>query len=310
MPAFHVQRSKLIQVPVEKVKQVLVDYRQWPAWSPWLITEPGAQLIYSPAQGEVGSNYSWEGELVGAGDMVLAEIKDNQLDMQLQFVKPFKSTARVVFDIVAQGDATEITWNMHGKLPFFMFFMVEKMKSWIGMDYDRGLNMLKDYLETGSVPSMISIDGVTNLEGERYIGIEHECAIKDLGPVMKDDYTKLYGLLEEKNLPMDSIPFSITKTFDIVKGRASFISAVPIKQSVEVSPPFYQGELHASKALKVTHTGRYDHLGNAWAAAMSYSRYKKIKCQKKPLGVERYLNDPAVTPVEELTTEVLLPLKG
>lgn len=310
MPAFHVQRSRRIQAPVEKIKQALIDFRQWSAWSPWLITEPEASLTYSPTQGEVGSKYSWEGNLVGVGDMLLSVIKDDQLDMQLQFIKPFKSTARIVFNLVPQGDATEITWNMHGKLPFFMFFMVEKMKSWIGMDYERGLTMLKDYIEKGSVPSKLSIDGEAQLEGQRYIGIEHDCAIKDLGTVMKDDYTKLYGLLEEKNLPMDVIPFSITNSFDIVKSRANIISAVPVKESLELVPPFFLGEMPASRVLKVTHTGSYDHIGNGWAAAISYSRYKKIKCQKKPVGIERYLNDPAVTPTEELVTEILLPLKA
>lgn len=44
---------------------------------------------------------------------------------------------------------------MDGKLPYFMFFMVKMMKNWIGMDYERGLAMLKEFIETGEVISRV-----------------------------------------------------------------------------------------------------------------------------------------------------------
>ena len=78
---------------------------------------------------------------------------------------------------------------------------------------------------------------------------------------------------------------------------------------MDVSLPFINGEIKAGDVLKVTHTGSYDHLGNAFSAAMAYSRSKKIKTKKLPLAYEFYLNDPEETAPSELITEVLLPLK-
>ena len=58
---------------------------------------------------------------------------------------------------------------MKSQLPFFLFWMVKKMKVYIGMDYERGLKMLKDYLETGLVPSAIKIDPNSKIQSQHYI---------------------------------------------------------------------------------------------------------------------------------------------
>ena len=38
---------------------------------------------------------------------------------------------------------------MEGTLPVFMFFMRRKMSSMVGKDYERGLAMLKQVVESG-----------------------------------------------------------------------------------------------------------------------------------------------------------------
>lgn len=50
MPAFQVKRSIIINAPVNDVKASLIDFRQWPIWSPWLIMEPETKLNYSDVQ--------------------------------------------------------------------------------------------------------------------------------------------------------------------------------------------------------------------------------------------------------------------
>lgn len=48
------------------------------------------------------------------------------------------------------------------------------MAASIGMDFDRGLRMLKDYLETGEVHSKLDYPGQTNFEGFHYVGIRSQ----------------------------------------------------------------------------------------------------------------------------------------
>ncbi len=309
MPAYHVERSISINTPLQKVKDSLRDFKQWSKWSPWIIMEPDATLTYSDRQGQVGATYGWSGILVGAGSIELMEVNEKHLKMQITFVKPFRSTASVGFDLEDEGVSTKVTWFMDGKLPFFMFWMTEKMKTYIGMDYARGLHMLKEYLETGSVASYVIIEGIIPMVKQEYIGIPNSCAIEELGEVMKKDFEALYAFMEEKGLSMQRVPFSIYNTFDIFKKESSYIACIPLEESVEIPKGWVRGNVEAKNALKTIHTGRYLHLGNAWSTAISFTQIKKIKTTKKPVGYEYYLNNPYDTPQQELITEIYLPLK-
>ncbi len=309
MSAYHVVRSINIQSSKEKIMKSLSNYKEWPRWSPWLIMEPSATLEYNDKQGEVGAYYSWSGDMVGEGEMTLTEITDAQLEMKLNFIKPFKSQARVEFHIEEKASHCEVNWHMYGNLPFFMSMMKEKMQAWIAMDYDRGLLMLKAYVEDNKVPSRVSIEQEASIENQLYVGLANEATIKDVGSVIQADYKKLYDLFTENNWPIDVIPFSIYNSMDMISTKMTFISSLPIKDKVSLEAPFLLGELDSSKALKVTHTGDYPYLGNAWSTAMVAVKFYKKKQRKQPLGIERYLNDPQQTPADELITEILIPIK-
>jgi len=309
MPAYCVERSIIIDAPLTSIRDSLTNFRQWPAWSPWLIMEPEAQLTFNEKQGQIGAAYEWQGKLVGAGSMELVGIEEQRLEMDLQFIKPFKSTARVSFDLHPEDGSTQVTWRMDSHLPFFLFWMIKNIKAYIGMDYERGLRMLKDYIETGHVPSKLSLEGASALQSQPYIGIANECEFDAMSEVMPQDFQTLYQFLQENNLSTHIVPFAIYNRFDIFQKRTQFISAVPVDRDLAVAPPFIKGELAPGEVLKVKHIGPYRHLGNAWSLAFNYARNKKIKTKKTPVGIEFYLNDPAQTQSEALETEVALYLK-
>ena len=309
MPAYHVERSISVNAPLQKVKDSLRDFKQWPKWSPWIIMEPDATLTYSDRQGQVGATYGWSGILVGAGSMELMEVNEKHLKMQINFLKPFRSTANIGFALEEEGASTKVTWYMDGKLPFFMFWMTEKMKTYIGMDYERGLHMLKEYLETGSVASYVIIEGVVPMQEQDYAGIPRTCAIEELGEVMKKDFEALYAFMEENGLSMDRIPFSIYNTFDMFKKESNYIACIPLEESIAIPEGWVRGKVERKNALKTIHTGSYLHLGNAWSTAMSFARMKKMKTASKPVGYEYYPNNPYDTPQAKLITEIFLPLR-
>lgn len=310
MPKLAVSRSIVIQTPIDKVKESLSDFRQWPKWSPWLIMEPQAKLDFSENQGQVGASYSWHGEMTGEGNMVLNAVSTEKLEMDLQFIKPFKSQAKVFFDLQSlDNDSTKVSWIMDSKLPFFMFWMVKRFEAFIGMDYERGLKMLRDYLETGSVPSRIKINGESTLAGASFFGLENACSLDKLASVMTKDFNQLHEFVTSNNLPVESVPFTFYNTFDFVKRQTEFVIGFPYDKSIELKPGFIRGEYPQQKVLKITHTGKYEHLGNAWATAMTYCRTHKLKTKKKPMGFEFYVSDPQTTAEDELITEVLIPLR-
>ncbi len=308
MPTIHVSRSYLIDAPKEQIKKVLMHFQESTSWSPWLVIDPDAKVAFSEHQGEIGSGFSWEGELVGAGQMKLLHADLNDIEMKIHFLKPFKSTAKSIFTLEEHEGQTEVLWHMQSKLPWYMFFMTKKIEQFIGMDYERGLGMLKEYIETGKVASSIMIEGIVEMPGERYVGIPNSCAIEDVGEVMKRDYARLFDFIADNAITLEKMPFSIYNSFDIPDNKTAFVSCIPYDGDAPLPEGFIKGELLTQNAIKTIHTGSYKHLGNAWTAATTYARVKKIKTTKALMGIEFYTNDPDNTPEEELTTEIFLPL--
>lgn len=309
MSSYHVQRSIVIDVPLLSLRDSLKNFKDWPFWSPWLVMEPDATLVYTAKQGVVGSGYAWSGNLIGSGSVELQEIKENGLKMDISFVQPMKSNAEISFSLEKENEGTKVTWTLDGNLPFFMFWMKGKMQSFIGMDYERGLTMLKEYMETGKVASYVHIEGVLPMKVQQYIGIPNTSSIEKVGEVMKKDFEKLYEFMQKHNLSLDRIPFTIYNSFNIFQGQTDYIACIPVNEELEISEHWVRGSLDIGEALKTMHKGRHIHLGNGWMTAMSFARLKNMKVLKSPVGYEFYPNNPYQTPEEELVTEIFIPLK-
>lgn len=309
MPSFQVTRSININKSKADIKTILSDFREMEKWSPWLILEPEATVNYSETQSKVGARQLWDGLMIGRGSMELIEINDDSLKYDLAFQKPFNSKAKVAFELQEEGEETKVAWSMEGKLPWYLFFMTKFMKIFIGMDYERGLRMLKEYAETANVSSKLEIIGEGELQEIYYIGLEGSSTLREIGEVMQKDFARLDAYRKEHQLPKDVKLFSIYNSFDFMKGRTSFISCVSVEKDCEVTAPFIKGKVEASDVFNIRHRGKYEHLGNAWSLLMKYTRHKKMSIQTKPFGYEFYLNSPHDTPEEELITDVMVRLK-
>lgn len=310
MPAYHVQRTIRIDAPESKVKPAIQDFNEWPKWSPWLCMEPQAQVNVHGTPGQSGHGYDWEGELVGAGGMELDSIAGGTQEMELNFLRPFKSRADVRMEVKPVGDnQTELTWHMDSKMPFFLFFLVDMMKTMIGHDYQRGLKMLKEYVETGSVCSETKLEGTTNVQAMNYVGVSDSCSLADMGDSMKKTLPAAHCLATDNDLEIAGPPGAIYKKFDMKTQHCDYIAFMQVKEPAKVSGAEC-GEIPSCKAVKVTHKGDYGHLGNAWSTAMAKQRHDKVKLLKNVSPFEIYSNDPGELPKEEWLTEVFVPVRG
>lgn len=310
MPAFHVERSIVINAPEAKVRPAIENFEEWPKWSPWLCMEPDAKLTYRGTPGQSGHGYDWSGNLTGAGGMEIASNSGGKLDMDLQFLKPFKSQAKVVMLIKPQGDEqTEVTWEMDSSLPFFLFWMVGMMKAMIGMDYARGLKMLKEYVETGTVLSQTEIVGIVDVPQMHYVGVGDECTMDKIGDSMKQTLPAAHELATKNGLGIAGPPGALYHDVNLKEQRCKYTAIVPINSPAPIEGG-QTGSVEPCKALKVTHTGSYQNVGNAWSTIMAYQRHKKLKPLKSQCAFEIYANDPCETAEADLLTEIYLPIRG
>jgi len=311
MPAFQVTSSIDINTPTSRVREAISDFNTWPIWSPWLIMERECQPTYQGRAGELGHGYNWEGKKVGAGGMVMTALDANRMEADLNFLKPWKSHADIAFEFKSTGDnQTRVDWHMDGSLPVFMFFMLGKMKAMIAADYDRGLRMLKDYLETGSVPSGTNVEGIVDVPATLYAGKSYHSSMQDISESMGKAFPELFNASTAAGADIIGMPFSIYNKMDMVNGVCAFTAAVPVSAKVTLANGVQCNERAACKAFKVVHTGPYRHLGNAWSIGMGDMRHAKIKADKHNPPFEIYINDPENTPEEALITEIYLPVRG
>ncbi|MEP2774338.1 MAG: SRPBCC family protein [Luteolibacter sp.] len=308
MPAFTVEKSILIEAPPETVFPLVRDFRKWKSWSPWLIAEPEAKLDYrSNPEG-----YSWEGKVIGSGMMELtAVVPDKSMECRLTFLKPWKSTCCTKFTFTETPGGTRVSWIMEGSLPFFMFFMKSMMKAMIGMDYERGLKMLKDLAETGEVPSVLDFQGEEPVAGFRYVGLKNDGSITEIGKLMEADMKRLGQWIETAGVQPAGAPFTIYDKWDPAKGELAYTMAFPFSDVPESLPDgFMKGEVPDCTAYVVKHTGPYRHLGNAWAAGMMYGRSGVFKQSKTVPPFEIYHSDPSVvTDEKSIETSVYFPVR-
>ena len=305
MPKTFVSRSTTINASKEKVKAVVGNLHNWQPWSPWLVCEPEAKVDVQPD----GKFYTWEGKRVGSGNIKIVNESEDKIEYDLNFLKPWKSYAKVEFKFNETPEGTKTEWTMASSLPFFMFWMKKKMEAFIGMDYDRGLNMLKEYTEKGSIDSKLEFLK-TDYEGCNYIGVKTETSLDKVGDVMGGDFEALDNYIKANNLEVNGLPFSQYHKFDPVSGKVIYTAGFPLKNIPnDLDAKFKQGSLPKSKLNTIRHHGTYAHLGNAWSANVMMMRNKEFKAIKNYHPVEFYLNDPSETKPQDLITDVSFAIK-
>lgn len=306
MPALNVSRTTMVAVDKDYLRTILTDFKQWPAWSPWLIQDPSCRVSYRDG----GRSYAWEGEWMGAGSMVLDSESNYGLRYTLTFLKPWKCVAKVYLLLSSEEDKTRVTWKMDSHLPFFMCFMKKKMEVFVGMDYERGLTMLRAYAETGSVPSKLDFEGVSAIPANELIGFRRECSLAEINSLMARDCESLACYVKSLDTKIVGPMRSIYETFEPAKDKVIYHVALPVSSLPTVELPYETLSVPAINAYKLAHKGPYSLLGNAWSSLYSMERAKEIKPDKDCKPYEVYLNMPGEVPDEALITELYFPVKN
>lgn len=309
MPTYHVYRSIEIDASPDDVFEVVADFSKWKEWSPWLCAEPDAEVTVTGDPSSLEAQYSWSGEVVGAGEMEHKKLERGRLiENELRFLKPFKSTCEVWFDLEPAGSGTKITWHMRGSLPWFLFWMTSMMEVYIGMDYERGLKMLKEWIETGEILSRTINNGVVSVGPIRMAGIRKTCTLKDIGPQMQSALCQAAETISQHGISTDAGVMTVYHTANLKTGIFDFTSGIILPDSAEPPSELSTWSIPTMKALCLEHHGNYEHLGNAWSSAHQIARYRKYK-QAKVGTFEIYRNDPEQTPPAEIHTDVYMPLR-
>lgn len=159
----HVERSLVIKAGAEPVFNQVNTLKNWEKWSPWHQMDSTMQVSYQGPAAGTGASYSWVGEQMGTGSLEIRESKPNQQILTaLHFGGMGTSYATYTFEPVAEGtkvtwamdsDAKDAPWTWYVPSKYFSLFMGDLL----GKDFEKGLNSLKQVVESQPATPTVSV---------------------------------------------------------------------------------------------------------------------------------------------------------
>ena len=148
---YKITRSATISAPPSAVFAQVNDFHKWEAWSPWAKLDPSVKNTFEGSPAGKGAIFKWVGnDKVGEGQMTVTDSKpDEQILIDLHFIKPFESSCLTEFTFKPDGDKTNVTWTMSGHNGFISkaFCLFMNMDKMVGGDFEKGLASMKTVAE-------------------------------------------------------------------------------------------------------------------------------------------------------------------
>lgn len=149
---FEVERTVVIEQPVDSVFGYITYLRNQENFSTWAEIDPQMQTEYRGTDGTVGFVSAWWGsDEVGSGEQEIVGITEGErIDYELRFFEPFESTSRSFMSTEPVSDnQTRVTWGMSGSSPrpFNLVMLFIDLEEALGSDFEEGLENLKVLLE-------------------------------------------------------------------------------------------------------------------------------------------------------------------
>jgi hypothetical protein len=303
---YRVRRSLEIDAAVGAVFDAIVDFKSWPYWSPWLLHEPDAAIVYSENHRDEGGNYSWEGKRIGAGKLTHVAIRPvSHINQQIAFLRPFKSVSQVNWAFENRGDKTMVSWEMTGKMPFLFRFMARRMEPMIGRDYDLGLALLNGYLNELAPHPSVAFIGEQELEDFSYWAIPCNGNLRQLEAARASSIEALTTAAAGKT----GLPLTLYHRFDPQASQFHAEIAIPVTDS---APPsnYRRREFSGGRYYQLTLRGDHRFIPLGWHALASHCRLHRIRRDPSRPALEIYHDDPAsVSDGNQIRTALYLAIR-
>ncbi len=148
--SYNVEKSTVIRSPVNKVMGHVGDFNHYAEWNPWQKMEPAATRKITGNPNTPGHKYEWQGKKIGVGSLTVNKIDNKHIHLDLQFLKPWKTSAKDnwLFESWGDGNETKITWQNSGELPWPMARLMGPMiNKNLNHQFGVGLDNLKKMCE-------------------------------------------------------------------------------------------------------------------------------------------------------------------
>ena len=304
-----VKRSVSIDRPASLVYATVNSFVLFPKWSPWQDLDPNmTQTTEGPRDG-VGAKLIWKGnDKVGSGtQLITASTPDQSVASDLDFGD--MGAAKSLVTLTPDGTATRATWTVDvdmGGNPIGHYIGLT-MDGMLGKDFASGLGKLKTLVE--SMPN-VDIAGFSaapvDLTAVPVLLISETAPLDGIAKAYADGFGQIGKFMAKNKLHQGGAPFGVEVAMN--PGSYQFDAGIPVDRGdVQGADGVRAAQSYAGKALKTTHVGAYEGLSKTnqqLAAYMAVHGYKP-----KGSVISSFIDDPGVTPMEKVRTEVFAPIE-
>ncbi|MBI2602261.1 MAG: SRPBCC family protein [Deltaproteobacteria bacterium] len=149
---YSMQRSTVINAPIDRVYNLVADLSRNETWSPWKAKDPTVEITLGEQTSGPGASYTWVSENSGKGRLTITELIPNySIKTSLDFMDQ-GTQAEGLWQFEPSPEGIHVTWMMKGDVGRNIvgryFGLVMDMMA--GRDFEMGLANLKEIAEKQS----------------------------------------------------------------------------------------------------------------------------------------------------------------
>jgi effector-binding domain-containing protein len=305
-----VERSVIVNAPIEIVYRQVNDFHNWEKWSPWMEKDPDMEIEYFGSEKGKGSKYCWVGdpESVGKGCLSIVDEEENtSIKTLLEFEGTSPGNGNWTFEKISDG--VKVTWAMESDMsePIIVgkYFGL-LMDGLIGPDFEKGLSNIKNIVESMPAYSIEISEGQE--EAMQYVYMREKGSSADIGPKMDSIANEMLSFIKARNLEMGEKVFAIWHVNDMENDYYEFSFAFEVSGAEEIDDEKVKfGTMENFKAVKGVHMGAYNNMEGSYGEMMKYIEDKGYPLDKE--WMEFYITDPMEQPdTSQWITHIVYPI--
>lgn len=284
-----IEKSTTINGAKPIVWNQMVMFKNWEHWNPWDARDSTMEVTVEGTDGSAGAVYSWVGENSGKGTITNRETGDNEMHYDMHFIEPMDSKSSGYVKIEDGEDGkVKATWGFRTEQGFLArgFSAIFGMKKMLERDFEEGLGMLKEYVESGKAGPTYDIHETT-FPTTKFATIRETVKFNEMDQFFGPAYEKLGKAAGDK---ITGNAYGIYYSWDEENGQSDCAAAFPVSGDVK---GMTMQDIPESKAYMMKYTGPYSGL---YGAHMAMNEHIQDKGVKDVLVLEEYITMPQQEP--------------
>jgi effector-binding domain-containing protein len=304
----HLERSIVINAPVEKVFKEVNTFKTITAWSPWTKIDPEMKTEFTGPTAGIGAKYSWESDNseVGIGSQEILESRKNEyVKSKMDFGIDGDFYAEFILEPVEAG--TNLTWTYEGKVESLLWkYLLLGMDGQLGPMYEQGLADLKNYIE--GLPDYSIIIEELEADAIAYIGIRVPMPTntEEIGPKMGQLYGQLGAFMGQNSIAQAGMPMTVYYIND--DGSMDMEVAMPTSSLIDnMADNIIAKNTPTGHVLKGIHMGDYNNLHSSYEEILKYAEDNDY--EQAAAMYEIYVTDPGEVDTTNWQTDIYIPVR-